>query len=197
MDRQILENVGFLQEILDAIPAMLLIVDNDVQILHLNATASSGLGLDIRDVHHKRGGEALHCVHATDVPGGCGRGPACRECIIRNAVTNAVQGNKTYRKATRMKLVNNSSTTELQLLITASPFKFEEKSYILLTLENISELIRLKSLLPICMHCKKIRNDEGYWNNIAVYFNTQLDVEFSHGLCEECLVKFYPQRQKQ
>lgn len=192
MEQALLDNAGFLHELFDAIPAMLLIVDDDVRLLHVNATASTGLGIDIKDVHHKRGGEALHCVHASDAPEGCGRAEACRDCIIRNAVNNAVAGGTSYRKATRMELVRKGEITELHLLVTAAPFRFSDKTYVLLTLENISELVQLKSLLPICMNCKKIRNDEGYWKDIAVYLNQHLDVDFSHGLCAECLAKLYP-----
>ncbi len=196
MEDHLLAKAGFLREVFDAIPAMLLILDDDVQILHLNATASAGLGVDLKDVYKKRGGEALHCIHSTDVPGGCGRAAACRDCIIRNSAMSAMQGGKTYRKATRMEFVNGGKKTEMHLLVTAAPFKHEDKSYVLLTLENVSELIRLRSLLPICMHCKRIRNDEGYWSDVAVYFSERLDVDFSHGICSECAEKLYPEYRK-
>jgi PAS domain-containing protein len=192
MDKHLLTKAGFLREIFDAIPAMLLIVDDDVRILHVNAMASNGLGLDIRDVHRKRGGEALHCIHSMDVPEGCGRAPACSDCVIRNSVKLAVRGGKTFRKGTRMEFGTGDEKKELHLLVSAAPFLHEEKRYILLTIENVSELIQLKSLLPICMHCKKIRNDEGYWKDIAEYFKAHLDVDFTHGLCNECLEKHYP-----
>jgi hypothetical protein len=42
------------------------------------------------------------------------------------------------------------------------------------------------------MHCKKIRNDEGYWKDVAAYFTAHLDVDFTHGLCNECFEKYYP-----
>jgi PAS domain-containing protein len=193
MNTDLLATAGFLREVFDSIPAMLLVVDEDVRILHLNATASAGLGLNIRDIHHKRGGEALHCVHENDAAEGCGRGEACRDCIIRNAVNNAVAGGKTFRKAARMELLSGGTKTEIHLLVTAAPFRFEGNTYVLLTLENISELVQLKSLLPICMNCKKVKNDEGYWNDIAVYLNQHLDVDFSHGLCADCMAKLYPE----
>jgi PAS domain-containing protein len=192
MKESLLSQSGFLREIFDAIPAMLIIVDDDVRILHLNATASTGLGLDIRDVHHKRGGEVLHCVHSMDVPEGCGRSSSCADCVIRNSVKMAVQGGKTFRKGTRMELGTGDKKTEMHLLVSATPFLHDDKRYVLMTIENVSELIQLKSLLPICMHCKKIRNDEGYWKDIAEYFNAHLDVDFSHGICHDCLVKHYP-----
>lgn len=192
MKESLLAQAGFLREIFDAIPAMLVIVDDDVRILHVNTTASKGLGLDIKDVHNKRGGEAMHCVHSTDVPEGCGRAPACTDCVIRNSVKMAVQGGKTYRKGTRMEFGAGDKRSDLHLLVSSAPFLYNEKPYVLLTIENVSELIQLKSLLPICMHCKRIRNDEGYWKDIAEYLNAHLDVDFSHGLCDDCLEKHYP-----
>jgi PAS domain-containing protein len=192
MDESLLAKAGFLREIFDAIPAMLLIVDDDVRILHVNATASIGLGLDFREVHRKRGGEALHCVHSTDVPEGCGRAPACSDCVIRNSVGMALRGGKTYRKSAMMELGTGDMKKELHFLVTAALFLYDKKTYVLLTIENVSELIQLKSLLPICMHCKKIRNDEGYWKDVAEYFKVRLDVDFTHGLCNECFEKHYP-----
>ncbi|MBF0527901.1 MAG: response regulator transcription factor [Deltaproteobacteria bacterium] len=44
----------------------------------------------------------------------------------------------------------------------------------------------LKGLLPICMDCKKIRNDQAYWLEIEDYVRTYTDMEFSHGLCPAC-----------
>jgi len=192
MDERLLAQAGFLQEIFGAIPAMLLIVDDDVRILHVNAAASNALALDIREVHHKRGGEVLHCVHATDVPEGCGRAPACSDCVIRNSVGMALREGKIYRKSAVMELGTGEKKKALHLLVSAAPFLHEEKRYVLLTIEDVSELIQLKSVLPICMFCKKIRDDEGYWKDVAEYMNTHLDVDFSHGLCNECLEKHYP-----
>jgi hypothetical protein len=192
MEESLLATATFLREVFDAIPAMLLIVDADVKIMHINATALSDLGLDIKKVHRKRGGEALHCIHSTEDPKGCGHAQSCMDCIIRNSVVTAMEGEKTYRKATWMEFLNDDKKKELHLLVTAAPFKHDDKRFVLLTLENVSELIQLKSLLPICMHCKRIRNDEGYWSDVTVYFNERLDVDFSHGICNDCMEKFYP-----
>jgi len=56
----------------------------------------------------------------------------------------------------------------------------------------LKEVKTLSSLLPICASCKKIRTDEGYWTQIEVYIKDHLDVEFSHGICDDCLKKLYP-----
>ncbi|MHB8883328.1 MAG: PAS domain-containing protein [Thermodesulfovibrionales bacterium] len=192
MNSLLFEKADFLKEVFEAIPAMLLIVDDAIRILHLNSSASAGLGLDLNMVHKKRGGDALHCIHAAELTGGCGKAAACSDCLIRNSVAKALQGNRTYRKQTRMELLSGKTRTELHLLLTASPFNYDGTRYVVMTLENISELIQLKSLLPICMHCKKIRDDEGYWNDVSHYLQAHLDIEFSHGLCQDCLEKHYP-----
>ncbi|MBA4373736.1 MAG: hypothetical protein C0402_12865 [Thermodesulfovibrio sp.] len=192
MGNELLAKTDFLRAVFDAIPSMLLIVDADVRILHLNAAASIGLGLDLKMVRKKRGGEVLHCIHAHEVPEGCGKAPACTDCLIRSSVGQAMRGNKTYRKRTRMQLLNDGIKTDLHILLTASPFEYEGARYVLMAVEDVSDLIQLKNLLPICMFCKKIRDDEGYWNEVSHYLMSHLDVEFSHGLCQECLEKHYP-----
>jgi len=47
----------------------------------------------------------------------------------------------------------------------------------------------LQGMLPICMHCKRIRNQEQVWERLESYLEEHADVEFSHGLCDECLQK--------
>jgi hypothetical protein len=42
------------------------------------------------------------------------------------------------------------------------------------------------------MHCKKIRDDRGYWNQIEAYIADHSNAAFSHGICQECAEKYYP-----
>lgn len=49
----------------------------------------------------------------------------------------------------------------------------------------------LSGLLPICSHCKKIRDDTGYWNQIEHYIATHSDATFSHGICPDCTEALY------
>jgi len=56
----------------------------------------------------------------------------------------------------------------------------------------LSEIKTLSGILPICSHCKKIRDDTGYWNQIEAYVRDHSDAEFSHGICQECAEKYYP-----
>jgi sigma-B regulation protein RsbU (phosphoserine phosphatase) len=53
--------------------------------------------------------------------------------------------------------------------------------------EAISRVRQLQGLLPICAYCKRIRDDQNYWNQVESYIAEHLDVRFSHGICPSCL----------
>ena len=50
----------------------------------------------------------------------------------------------------------------------------------------------LRGILPICAACKRIRTDNGAWQQMEVYIRDHSEAEFSHGLCNDCAVKLYP-----
>lgn len=56
----------------------------------------------------------------------------------------------------------------------------------------LNELKTLRGIIPICSHCKKIRDDKGYWNQIEAYLEEFSDAEFSHSICPKCAKKYYP-----
>jgi DNA-binding response OmpR family regulator len=50
----------------------------------------------------------------------------------------------------------------------------------------------LQGLLPICMFCKKIRDDASIWHQLEAYIAEHSGANFTHSLCEECLRSHYP-----
>lgn len=54
-----------------------------------------------------------------------------------------------------------------------------------------AELRTLRGIIPICAHCKNVRTSLGDWERIEAYVRSHADVEFSHGICPDCLVKHY------
>ncbi|MGC9035426.1 MAG: response regulator [Verrucomicrobiia bacterium] len=70
----------------------------------------------------------------------------------------------------------------------------EERERLIIELEKaLFEVKRLRGLIPICAGCKKIRNDNGYWQAIEAYLKEHADVEFTHSLCPDCVKKYYPE----
>jgi len=60
--------------------------------------------------------------------------------------------------------------------------------------EALGHVKKLQGLLPICMHCHRIRNDAESWQRIELYVEDHSDAQFSHGVCPECLEKYYPKK---
>jgi DNA-binding response OmpR family regulator len=58
--------------------------------------------------------------------------------------------------------------------------------------EALAHVKTLQGLLPICMHCKRIRDDGDTWHRMETYISAHSGAMFSHSLCEECLHKHYP-----
>lgn len=56
----------------------------------------------------------------------------------------------------------------------------------------IEEINTLQGIIPICMHCKQIRDDKGFWNKVEKYIEHHTGAKFSHGICPSCFIKFNP-----
>jgi len=70
----------------------------------------------------------------------------------------------------------------------------KEKEILIAKLSQaIKNIKTLKGLVPICSHCKKIRNDEGYWRQIEEFIQEHSEAQFSHGICPDCLTLHYPE----
>jgi len=57
----------------------------------------------------------------------------------------------------------------------------------------LSKIKTLSGLLPICASCKKIRNDQGYWQKLETFVREHSGAEFSHSICPDCMKQLYPQ----
>ncbi|MCP9887483.1 GAF domain-containing protein [Cyanobium sp. ATX 6A2] len=51
----------------------------------------------------------------------------------------------------------------------------------------------MEELIPICSYCKGIRNDQGYWQSVEAFIKSHDNVEFSHGVCNTCMEKYFPE----
>jgi PAS domain-containing protein len=170
----------------DAVPLPIFIVDDDVRILDFNPAAGRLMNQDRQVVLTRRGGEALHCLHSKDVNEGCGKGPYCVDCVLRNNVTRSLRHGERVREKTVMELRQEERTLTVELMVTTAPVTVEGRPLALLILEDISELVQLRRMLPICSKCKKIRDDQEYWHSLESYMGKNLDLTFTHGICPTC-----------
>jgi hypothetical protein len=70
----------------------------------------------------------------------------------------------------------------------------EERERLILELQDsLVHIKTLRGLLPVCMSCKKVRNDKGYWRNIDTYIAEWPQTQVTHGICPDCFSHYYPQ----
>lgn len=58
--------------------------------------------------------------------------------------------------------------------------------------DTLNEVKTLRGIIPICAHCKKIRSDKGYWEQVEQYVQDRSEAQFSHALCPDCAKDLYP-----
>ena len=130
---------------------------------------------------------AIHLAMLTAYPGWVGR-------ISLTASMNAI-----YPIAFSCPVI---ITGMVSLVISRETLRLEEKQAALIaSLEatkaelerSLSNVKQLTGLLPICASCKKIRNDDGYWQQVESYLSQHTEVEFSHSICPPCVRKLYPE----
>jgi hypothetical protein len=183
---------SFALPVLEVLPFPVLVVDDDVRILAMNRSAERLVGERADIVLRKRSGEVLNCVHHGDTLEGCGRGPACADCVIRTSVDGAFRGNQLVHQRARLEVRQGDTVKDVFVLVTASPFPLGGRTYTVLVIEDLTELVFSGAILPICMNCKKVRED-GQWLQIENYLDQHLDVKVSHGICPACLQQMYPE----
>jgi PAS domain S-box-containing protein len=106
-----------------------------------------------------------------------------------------------YEWANRAIFDHNGKIVEFQGVgrnVTDRVLAEQEKEKLINELQTAIEQVKtLSGLLPICANCKKIRDDEGYWQQVDVYIRDHTEVEFTHGICPPCLDTLYPKYAKE
>lgn len=178
---------GFLKKLLDSIPAVIMVLDKDLKLVFRN-TESGGLLLNASPSGGKFG-DVMGCVNSSEALGGCGKSKICKRCAIRKWVAAAIAGKGVRRGRV---IYKRRSGGTLPMLVTAMPFDYKDAGLSLVVIEDIGELEELRSLLPICFGCKKIRDDANYWQSVESYIEDHMaDVKFTHGICPKCAKRLY------
>ena len=183
-----LKNAEFYQAVLNAMPMPVFILDDELRVRHLNRSAQQFFELGQDPSLNGVAGELLQCLYAN---GGCGHAGQCENCVVRQAAQSRGNNENVIRRRLKFSTKRAGRIRELEMLLTATATTYDGSAFTLMVLEDITELTMLKTLLPICMHCKKIRDDRQYWQHVESYFHRYIGVDFSHGICPECVEKVY------
>ncbi len=182
------------RRIFEAIPNPLFLMDEHMRILNCNSAAEEILSSNREWTFQLVQGRDMSCIHGTSDPTGCGGRGSCGECVIRRSVGAAVLGQKVIRERARIERVDRAGAAGTRLLqVTATPFPGPGIARAVLMLEDVTEFETLKGLIPICAGCKKIRDDSNYWQEVETFMQERSPVEFTHGLCPDCIKRYYPE----
>ena len=115
-------------------------------------------------------------------------------CIMSGVVANIVQTLLLRAEVDEKSASLHAKVLECEREITDRLRAETDRERLIGQLQNaLAEVKRLSGLLPICVNCKKIRNDEGYWEQVESYICKHSEAEFSHGICPECAKVLYPE----
>ena len=138
MNNFISSDEKYLRTILDAFPSPVLIIDHDLHIVDANQAALEFVEKRSDITNSILCGNLLKCVHALNSDGGCGTTDNCPDCVIRYTVGEIMNGNKTFRRLSKMKIVQQNIARQVYLLVSGSLFEYEKQKLAALTLEYVT-----------------------------------------------------------
>ncbi|MFX1363771.1 MAG: ATP-binding protein [Promethearchaeota archaeon] len=144
---------SYFEELLNSIPNMALIVNEERQVVFLNQTIIELLGLNnIEDAMGSRPGEIFKCIHSQDFIHGCGTGQNCRYCGAVNAVLKSLKTNKRTTYETRITSNFEGTLISFDLNVTAQPFSLKGKKFVIVFLLDIGDQKRRELLETTFLH---------------------------------------------
>jgi PAS domain-containing protein len=167
----------------------LVVVDARGRVVDINPAALEALGVR-GDVIGRPAAEALRPLAGLLRPPGSAMGDSVAEMPLAGA-----EGR--YCEVSLSGLRNRQGGVAGQLIvlhdITARRAAEQEKVRLIGELTTaLADVKTLSGLLPICASCRKIKDDKGYWQSIENYVERHSQAQFSHGLCEDCMRRLYP-----
>lgn len=109
------------------------------------------------------------------------------DCVFAKAVKQVRETNEKVTLKGKWTTKKNKMITDLIVAVHAVTAKINDKDYVIVIVEDQTEIEQLKGLLPICMECNKIYNSNSEnWDKLEDYISHNSSANFSHGLCPEC-----------
>jgi PAS domain-containing protein len=166
------------RKILDHLHQPVIVVKRGHEIVYANPALQEHLHLSLDEII---GRPCYAVTHQSTEP--C---EALREtiCPVKSAFESGTRSQATHKHLHENRLIVEE--------ITATPL--EGTDLVIEELRDISHLLGLvDGILPICSSCKRIRDEQGNWQQIEGYVASHTGADFSHGLCPDCLKRLYPE----
>jgi len=129
-----------LQTIFNSTQTGMMLIDENTMVTRVNDIAAKLVGKNTGDFQNRQPGEGLCCIHATDHPKGCGFGPACSSCSIRQTIENALNtGQPILQVEVLQTLLINGKEINIWLEISTNPVTIDGKKHVLFSIANITD----------------------------------------------------------
>jgi len=166
----IIERLPLLKHALDAMPNMVMILNDNRQIVLANRQLLNILGSSVSALVEKRPGEAIQCIRAKEGPDGCGTGVHCSTCGAVNAVLDCGKHNAEAVRECRILAQTPTEVVPLDLRVTATPFEVEKEFFVVVAIEDISHEKRVAVLQRTFFH--DVLNTAGCIQGYADYLES-------------------------
>ncbi len=144
---------NYFEEILNSIPFIALIVNEERQVVFLNQTVIQQFGIiNVEEAMGSRPGEIFKCIHSQDYIHGCGTGQDCRYCGAVNAILQSLKTNTKTSSETRITSNFDGNLISFDLFVTAQPFELKGKQFVMVFLSDISSQKRQELLERSFLH---------------------------------------------
>jgi len=174
-------------QVADHVPAMLAYWNRDQVCVFANEAYRAWFGKSRSEVVGSTMQELLGPLYALNLP--YIKGALAGETqVFERAIPQPDGGTRESLATYTPHLVDGTVQGFFVHVADVTPLKTLERQ-----LETALQAVRtLHGLLPICMHCKKIRDVHGTWTVLETYLKARTDADFTHGICPQCLQKHYP-----
>ena len=108
--------------------------------------------------------------------------------ILGDAVIIFSPGHDELREMAPLILVTYAFATYIAIISSSYHHRARYEAYL-----AFSQVKTLSGMLPICANCKRIRDDQGYYQQVETYIEARSDAEFTHGICPDCVDELYPE----
>ena len=196
---QLLESQKYYESIFESIGNSIIIVDEESKIITMNKKTEEYFGYKREELsglkieklippRYRKKHEQLRSEY--------GKAPANRPMGMgRELLAMKKDGSEVYVEVGLTPISTTRGKLVIATLIDISRRRKleEERDELFLDLKDALDNVKtLTGMLPICMNCKKVRDDKGYWEKVDSYLVKHSDATITHGLCPDCAQKLYP-----
>ena len=172
--------------LLDAFPSLAFIADADATVLEANRSARQWLGDGVGTRLGLPPGAVLECIFPHESRGGCGATEFCSSCVLRRSIEAVASGRAAPRRVAHMIVGAAGKPEDRWFQVSASPFALEGRKLVLIVLEDATELVELRELLPLCPGCGASRESSDPIAQARVFLRKHPDFLRADELCADC-----------